>query len=234
MRNTCGRQPHLHVTDQEEVSSTTWRRDAAPWPVIWLRKTRHLGGWTVKYPFLLEILWGGDPASRQQTFRNSCPGEFGSFSDTSLISCLRRGNEVIPPMCLVGMSLLVPQRGRHLWGQGTISFPSFRPFALILPSPCNASANQSHFHHIRGRAQIRGDQLMQRSCSQACMKKAPAWFWAAFRVWLMQTCFLPSPPRKPWFALSRRGGGRWRVPGLKWWGPNTNCANHTIKGGPVL
>lgn len=72
------------------------------------------------------------------------------------------------PLCLVGMSLLVPQRGR---------------------------------------AQILGGQLMPSSCSQARMEKAPGWSWAAFRIWLMLTDFLPFPPWKPWFALFIRGVG---------------------------
>lgn len=148
------------------LSSPTRRRETLcrDWWVR-LRKTRPLGGWIVGYPFLLEVLWGGDTAGRWRTFGNGCPGEFWSFSYTSLISYLSRGDKGIPPTASGGDEFVGAPKRKMPVEQGIFSFTSFKPFALILPSPCNASANQSHFHSIRGRAQILASQLMQSSCS---------------------------------------------------------------------
>lgn len=160
-----------------------------------------------RYQFLLAVLLGGYTEGRARPVNNGCPGRF-------LISQLQMPHLLPEERCWRNSIYYVwwasvfgaPKRKKMPIKQGICSFRSFKHFALILPSPCNASDdNQFHFHSIWGTALTPASQLMQSSCSQACMKVELSWSWAALCISLMQANFLPIPPLKLWFAILKKG-----------------------------
>lgn len=133
-------------------------------------------------------------------------GDFWLFSYTCHIFHLRSVEGILSTASGGHEVVGAPKRKMPV-EQGIFSFRSFRPFALILPSPGNASDKEFHFHSIQSRAQTPASQLMQSSCSEAYRKVALSWSWAALCIWLMQANFLPIPPLKAWLAILKKGVG---------------------------
>lgn len=132
-------------------------------------------------------------------------GCFLSFIYTGHKFHLRKGVGGIPPTLSGGHEFFGAPKRKMPSEQGVIPFRSYKLFALILPSPCNASNNQSHFHSLQGTAPTLASQLMQSCCSQTCTEVELSWSWAALCSSLMLANFLPIPPLKLWFAILNKG-----------------------------